>query len=354
MESTRQREAEIRQLREELHSVKQISPSTNKNIVTDAGDCGDVQLPERGGCAVGASERVECAANACERIESRASFRAVSSSGDGSVADVHGYVGPRAPRHTETGFRLKPDTFVGSAPLREFFVQFDLIAYANHWETGMKTAILVSCLRGKARAILENIQNLEDLEYTELKAKLELHFGEAHSLQNYYTQFTNRKQRFGESIAAFGSEIEKLARMAYPECSDLMRDKIACAQFVSTLSDGYVKRALQMEGVASLRLAIERAKAVQLIQGTCFKNKGENNFHLENRKRKNFNEGRDDSNEINKKGEDNKEKNGKTNKNGKFFKNKSEVKTGNRRECWECGKEGTSALSALVGRGRKT
>ncbi|KYN22676.1 hypothetical protein ALC57_04918 [Trachymyrmex cornetzi] len=152
------------------------------------------------------------------------------------------------------------------------------------------------------------MQNLKDLEYSELKAKLELRFGEAHSLQNYYTQFTNRRQKFGENIAAFGSDVEMLARLAYPECPDLMRDKIACAQFVSSLSDSFVKRALQMEGVTSLRIAIERAKAVQLIQGTCFEN--------------------------------NKEENNKVNKNGNFFENKSGVKVGNKRECWECGKEG--------------
>ncbi|KYN21733.1 hypothetical protein ALC57_05894 [Trachymyrmex cornetzi] len=287
-------------------------------------------------------ERVECAANVCERIESRVSFRPVSrlSSGYGNVADVREYVGSRAPRHTETGFKLKPDTFDGSGPLQEFFAQFDLIAYANRWERKIKTAVLISCLRRKARAVLENIQNLEDLEYAELKAKLELRFGEAHSLQNYYTQFTNRKQRFGESIAAFGSDIERLTRLAYPECSNLMRDKIACAQFVSTLSDGYIKRALQMEGVAFLRLAIERAKTMQLIQGTCFGNKKENNFYLENRKRKNFNEGKDELKEIDKKRENNKEKNDKANKNGKFFLNKNEIKTGKKRECWECDKEG--------------
>ncbi|KYN18064.1 hypothetical protein ALC57_09638 [Trachymyrmex cornetzi] len=323
----RQRDTEIQRLREE---IKQISPSINRNIIADAGDYNRVQLSVGDGCAV----------NACECVESRASVRGISrlSSGGGSVAREQEYVESRASRHAEaadaggrervetrasrhveTVYKLKPDIFDGSAPLREFFAQFDLIAYANHWGKETKTAVLVSCLRGKARAVLENIQNLENLEYSELRAKLELRFEEAHSLQNYYTQFTNRKQKFGENVAAFGSDIERLARLAYPECSDLMRNKIACAQFVSTLSDGYTERALQMEGIASLRLAIERAKAVQLIQGTCFGNKKENNFYFENRKRKNFNEGKDESNEIDKKRENNKEKNDKVNKNGIFF-----------------------------------
>ncbi|KYN29984.1 hypothetical protein ALC57_00560 [Trachymyrmex cornetzi] len=183
------------------------------------------------------------------------------------------------------------------------------------------------------------MQNLKDLEYSELKAKLELRFGEAHSLQNYYTQFTNRRQKFGENIAAFGSDVERLARLAYPECPDLMRDKIACAQFVSSLSDSFIKRALQMEGVTSLRIAIERAKAVQLIQGTCFENKRENNFYLENKKWKFFNDKKSKQLEINKGKEDDKETSKDINKNGNFFKNKN-GKVRNKKECWECGKEG--------------
>jgi len=81
-------------------------------------------------------------------------------------------------------------------PLREFFAQFNLIARANRWEEKTKTAVLVSYLRGKARTVLESMQNLENLQFEELKSKLEMRFGETHSLQNYYSQFTNRKQKF--------------------------------------------------------------------------------------------------------------------------------------------------------------
>jgi len=96
---------------------------------------------------------------------------------------------------------------------------------------------LVSCLRGKAQVVLESVQNLESLSFDELKSRLELRFGETHLSQNYYSQFTNRRQKFGEEIASFGSDLERLARLAYPECSQTIQDKIACAQFVSALSD---------------------------------------------------------------------------------------------------------------------
>jgi len=108
------------------------------------------------------------------------------------------------------------------------------------------------------------------------------------SLQNYYSQFTSCKQKFGENIASFGSDIEKLSQLAYPECPDSIRDKVACAQFVSVLSDGFVKRTLQLEGAISLRIAIERAKAIKLIQENSFQYKKKNNFNFGKKKEKNF------------------------------------------------------------------
>jgi len=106
-------------------------------------------------------------------------------------------------------------------------------------------------------AVLENVQDLKNLSYDELKLKSELRFGETHSLQNYYSQFTNRRQKFGEDVVSLGSDLERLSQLAYPECSQIIRDKIACAQFVSTLSDRSVSRTLQLEGIIFLRKAIE-------------------------------------------------------------------------------------------------
>ncbi|KYN50244.1 hypothetical protein ALC62_05960 [Cyphomyrmex costatus] len=226
--------------------------------------------------------------------------------------------------------KLKPDIFNGSVPLREFLSQFNLIACANHWDERTKTVVLISCLRGEARTVLEGIQNLEDLDFVALKTKLELRYGEAQSAQAYYTQFTNRKQKFGESAASLGSDIERLARLVYPELTDAVRDKFACAQFISALTDGFVKRTIQLEGITSLRFAIERAKTIRIIQENSFGHKKDFQNSKERRK----------ESENGKEGENNKEKREKEDGKGKFSKNKNGVKFGNKRECWECGKEG--------------
>jgi len=96
------------------------------------------------------------------------------------------------------------------------------------------------------------IAEIGSVSFTELKSKLKLWFGEGHSAQSYYFQFTNRRQKFGEDFVILGTDLERLVRLAYPECSLEAREKIACAQFISALTDGFVERTLQLEGVNSL------------------------------------------------------------------------------------------------------
>jgi len=108
--------------------------------------------------------------------------------GDGAGAHARDFVKPCNPFHAGA-IRLKLDTYDGSLSLNEFLIQFELIARTNRWTGEVKTAILISCLRGKARVVLESVLDLENLSYDELKSKLELRFEETHSLQNYYSVY---------------------------------------------------------------------------------------------------------------------------------------------------------------------
>jgi len=114
---------------------------------------------------------------------------------------------------------------------------------------------LASNLKGKARSVLDGIFEIENLKFEKLKSKLELHFEKRHLAQTYYTQFTNRRQKFSENLASLGSDIERLSCLVYPECSEKVRDKIACARFITALSDSFIKRIFQLEGVISFKTA---------------------------------------------------------------------------------------------------
>jgi len=231
----------------------------------------------------------------------------------------------------ESMLKLKPDTYDGSVPWREFLSQFEIIASANRWNNASKTLALASVLRGKARSVLESVQNHGELNFGELKSKLELRFGEGHLSQNYYSLLSSRKQRIGEDFASFGAELERLARLAYPEFPFEARDKIACAQFISGLPDGFVKRTLQVEGVASLNLAIQRAKVLKNIQGENDAQVRRNSWRFF-REAKRFPE-KDKEEET----ESEKKKGGGGVKGESSQKEKFRVSP---RECWTCGKKG--------------
>lgn len=153
-----------------------------------------------------------------------------------------------------------------------------LIARANLWDDARKSMTLAVSLKGKARAVLESVENLDNMNFEELKLKLELRFEEGNLAQNYYFQFTNCRQKSGENFASFGAEFKRLSCLAYSEYSFSIRDKIACAQFVSALTNEIVGKTPQFEGSTSLKAAVERAKTVKIIQERNFENK----FKFEN------------------------------------------------------------------------
>jgi len=109
----------------------------------------------------------------------------------------------------QLGYKLKPDTYDGSAPLREFLAQFELISLANKWDNLTKSVALATSLRGKTRSILE--EGPEDLSFPELKAKLEFRFGEGHLARTYYSQFTNRRLKDGRFYYIRGGVRTRLA-----------------------------------------------------------------------------------------------------------------------------------------------
>jgi len=71
----------------------------------------------------------------------------------------------------ELGYKLKPDNYDGSVPLREFITQFNFVARANAWADSAKTIALATCLRGKARSALDGIFEIENLRFEELISK---------------------------------------------------------------------------------------------------------------------------------------------------------------------------------------
>jgi len=68
------------------------------------------------------------------------------------------------------------------------------------------------------------------------------------------------------SFPTLDADLERLSRLAYPKCTEVeVWDKIAYAQFIAVLTNSFIKRTLQLEGLTSLRVAIQRAMVIKVI-----------------------------------------------------------------------------------------
>jgi len=146
----------------------------------------------------------------------------------------------------------------------------------------------------------------------------------------------------GENEATLGSDIERLFQLAYPECFHQVREKIACAQFISALSNKFVRRTLQLEGVISLKVAVQRAMTIKVIlDNNSERERDYGNYNKRGFEEKNSNfRGRKyDSGKEEKVG--NKSKENSVNKNVRGGFAKKEGGQGKfERECWQCDSTG--------------
>jgi len=164
------------------------------------------------------------------------------------------------------GYTLKVDKYDGKAPLCEFLCQFELIAKANTWHDEKKMVALASCLRDDARSVLRSYSKTETITFNSLVGKLQERFGDKHLESISYPLFHNRCQKVGEDFPTLAADIERLATLAYSECSPEVQDKIACSQFISAIYNKGIKEILQLEKITSLKIALSRAQEIKTIR----------------------------------------------------------------------------------------
>ena len=128
---------------------------------------------------------------------------------------------------TTLGYTPKPAAFDANTPLREFMTQFNLLLTRFHKQDNFsKLVALVTSLKTKVRSVLDD-DEIDILDFEALKSISELSFGDKQLSPTYYSQFNNRHQKPGEDIQTLAIDLERLAKLAYPEESYKQRDKIA-------------------------------------------------------------------------------------------------------------------------------
>ena len=119
---------------------------------------------------------------------------------------------------------------------------------------------LAASLRNKAKSVLSSFKDTETLGLKILLEKLEARFGEHLGWSSYYL-FQNRRRKPGDDPPTLAADVEKLAALAYPECSLEVQDKIACSEFIGIYNIG-VREPLQLERITSFMVDLARALEV--------------------------------------------------------------------------------------------
>ena len=167
------------------------------------------------------------------------------------------------PSRLKLGYTLKPPIFDGKSSWEGYKIQFEAVACANGWDAPTKALALIASLEGPAQSVLIPLSVDGHPEYQALVSALQARFGgklfQLLSFQSY-------KQQKGQSIFELAMEVERLAHATFGDCPIEIRDRLAASQFVSSLADEEMKRALRLGSFANLRAALVSALEIEAVE----------------------------------------------------------------------------------------
>ena len=144
--------------------------------------------------------------------------------------------------------------------------QFNIIADMNAWNDQEKAAFLASSLTGTALNVLSNLPPERRHNFESLVKALDSRYGNAHRTELARARFKNRVKQKDESLPALAEDIERLARLSYPDASESITDILARDQFVDALPDEDMRLRLKQERPQTLQRAQEIAVELESFQ----------------------------------------------------------------------------------------
>lgn len=161
---------------------------------------------------------------------------------------------------------LKPPEFDGKGSWKNYHVQFEAAAVANHWTTEEKATALTLSLRGDAANILQSLPPEDLHEYDKLVKCLETRFGLEHLQGLYHCQLKGRQQRPKESLQEYELDIVRLTRLAYPDTPEKVLECLAVQAFADGLRDEDVKQAVLLSRSKTITAALSCALEFEAVK----------------------------------------------------------------------------------------
>ena len=139
-----------------------------------------------------------------------------------------------------------------------------MLARVNHWNEMEKATYLAVSLKRPALTVLSNVPHDNLYNYSPLIAALEARFGSAHQAEVHRIKLKIRMRK-RESLAEL-AEVERLARLAYPEAPPEMLELLAKDQFIDALADGDTRLRVRQSHPKGLRGALQTALELEAFQ----------------------------------------------------------------------------------------
>ena len=153
----------------------------------------------------------------------------------------------------------RPATFDGRSPWEAYHTQFELLAELNRWKDVEKASYLAVSLRGAALTVLTNLPPRQRRDYGALTLALKNRYGTGHQAELNRAKLRGRIRHREETLPALAEDVERLARLAYPEAANEMIMTLAKDQFLDALQDEDMRLKIRQLRPQSLQQALELA-----------------------------------------------------------------------------------------------
>ena len=167
---------------------------------------------------------------------------------------------------SRAGATQRPPLYDGRSSWDAYITQFEMLAQLNHWTEMEKATLLAVSLRGAASTVLSNLPADRRSDYRALVTALENRFGTAHQAELHRMKLRNRTRKREESLAELMEDIERLARLAYPDAAPAMLELLAKDQFIDSLTDEDTKLRIRQNRPETLQQALEAALELESYQ----------------------------------------------------------------------------------------
>jgi hypothetical protein len=155
---------------------------------------------------------------------------------------------------------------MGRTDVKDYLLQFEIIAEMNSWSNEECGYQLASCLSGEATEIMGSLSKDMARDYLALQQALINRFS-PDGRESYFTvQLWNRTCKKDEGVAEFGYALKKLARKAYPKVR--LHEQLLVDLFVKGLPTREMRRHLHLVRPATLEAAITVATTVEAFEPT--------------------------------------------------------------------------------------